>query len=146
MDKLCLKDQVPKRSQSCEIANLRQNIKNMSSSENHQIQSDSWGLRVQDHQEKSHKELMCDPFQEIREETPPNLTNRNSSKNTSQNAEKKNARDKRIWHKIKMKMSYELLSHIRLQALHKNHKSWMAKSSHKDLTLSSLPQTKTSPK
>ena len=60
----------------------------MSSSENHQIQSDSRGLRVQDHQEKSHKELMCDTLKEIWEETPPNLTNQNSSKNTSENAEK----------------------------------------------------------
>ena len=77
----------------------------MSSSENHQIQSDYQGLRVQDHQEKSHKELMCDPLKEIREEMPPNLTNQNSSKNTSENAKKKNARDKRIWHKIKMKIS-----------------------------------------
>ena len=53
----------------------------MSSSENHQIQSDSRGLRVQDHQEKSHKELMWDPLKEIWEETPPNLTNQNSTKN-----------------------------------------------------------------
>jgi hypothetical protein len=67
---------------------------------------------------------------------------------------------KRLWKSIKRNMHeikgfdtrlrgsihYESLSHIRLQATHKNHISWMARSSNKEPTLSSLPLTKSTSK
>jgi hypothetical protein len=46
---------------------------------------DSWGLRVQDHKEKSDNELMYDPLTEILAETPPNHRTWKSTENAFEN-------------------------------------------------------------
>jgi hypothetical protein len=76
-----------------------------------------------------------------------NPMNKNSSKNTTENhriRKMPGAKDlSRDW---EGGFHYEYLSQIRLQATHKKHKSWMAKSSSKAPTLSSQLLSQTSPK
>jgi hypothetical protein len=48
----------------------------MSASGKLRINGDSQRLRVQDHQEKSHKALIYDPLKEIRRKTHPKMTNK----------------------------------------------------------------------
>jgi hypothetical protein len=101
---------------------------------------------MKDHQENGHTRPVSDPHKEIRTKTHSNLMNENSSKNTSENHRKRKmpgAKD--LARHYGGRFYYEYLSHIRLQATHKKHESWMAKSSHKRATLTSLPPSQRAP-
>jgi hypothetical protein len=60
------------------------------------------------------------------------VTNENPKKKAPKINEKEKRQEQRIWHKIDKEDFNEYLSQNRLQVTHKNHKSWVAKSSNKE--------------
>ena len=147
MGKIYLEDQVPKPNQSCRITDRSYEHQELEFNQKASNRERFKGFR----RERSPRKRSLGTHVWFSQRKHPGITsksmNQKSLKNSSENHQKgKTSGTKDLAQDWEGRFHYEYLSQIRLQATHKNHKSWMAKSSNKERTLSSLPLTKSTPK